>query len=505
MMYLQEILENPVRSYPDKIAITDTTGETITYRNLNALSNQLKTDLAEYGVSSGDRVGICLHKSIDAVVGIFAILRTGAAYVPVDPSSPPARNAYIFNDCLVKVILIEKDLFDSLCSEFKDFSLKVLKQVTNRVLLIEGPGSHRVEKQTPDEELAYILYTSGSTGKPKGVMYPHQGALSFVNWCSETFDVNQNDIFSSHAPFHFDLSIFDLYVSLKHGGTLILIGEETGKQPMLLAELISQKKISVWYSTPSVLTLLAKFGKMEKFDYSELRYVLFAGEVFPIKHLQAIKRIWKHPRFFNLYGPTETNVCTWYEIPAEIPEDQTSPFPIGKDCSHLICAMLDDHGDPVEPGTEGELCVTGPIMSGYWNLPNRNDQAFVFDRSGKRWYKTGDVVKQLADGNYIYISRKDRMVKRRGYRVELGEIEAALYKHPTVTEAAVIALQDTEGGILIKAFLNVSDKEYASIVKMKQFAVENLPSYMIPDRFIFLASLPKTSTDKTDYQKLKLL
>lgn len=499
MEYLHQILEKSAESFPERIALEDLTGSKITYRELDESSDRIRDHLWQHGVIHGDRVGIYSHKTIDMVASIFGILKAGATYVPVDPGSPRARNAYIFNDCLVKLILTEKEFLDDQCS--------VLKELTDDLLLLEGPGKSKAAgglRPTADE-LAYILYTSGSTGNPKGVMYSHKGALSFVNWCSETFELSEQDIFSSHAPFHFDLSIFDLYVSLKHGGSIILIGEEPGKQPMILSELIAEKRISVWYSTPSILSLLVKYGKMEKYEYPNLKWVLFAGEVFPIKHLRALKSIWKHQRYFNLYGPTETNVCTFYEIPESIPPDQTTPFPIGKSCSHLICKAFDENFAEVKVGQEGELCVTGPIMSGYWNLPEKTSQVYFTDKSGNVWYRTGDVVRQESDGNYIYISRKDRMVKRRGYRVELGEIESALYTHPSVIEAAVIALQNEEGGVMIKAFLNVSDKEQASVIKMKQFAVEGLPSYMIPDRFVFLPSLPKTSTDKIDYQKLKTL
>lgn len=509
MEFLHQILENSATAFPQRTAVEDLTGRKINYRELNESSNKIKEDLLHHGMVPGDRVGIYSHKTIDVVASIFGILKAGASYVPVDPGSPRARNAYIFSDCLVKLILIEKEFLEELNAEWKDNPVSVLKQVAENLFLIEGPRKNNVSSDSPMNitpgELAYILYTSGSTGNPKGVMYSHKAALAFVNWCAETFEFNELDVFSSHAPFHFDLSIFDLYVSLKHGASVILIGEESGKQPMILAQLVADRRISVWYSTPSILTLLVKYGKMDKLEYPDLRLVFFAGEVFPVKHLTALKSIWKHPRYFNLYGPTETNVCTYFEIPDDIPSEQNTPFPIGKSCSHLTCRAFDDNGKEVEGSQEGELCVTGPIMSGYWNLPDRTQHVFFTDKAGSTWYKTGDVVKAQSDGNFVYISRKDRMVKRRGYRVELGEIESALYKHASVVEAAVVALQDEEGGVLIKAFLNVPEKEQASVIKMKQFAVENLPPYMIPDRFMFLSSLPKTSTDKIDYQKLKNL
>jgi acyl-coenzyme A synthetase/AMP-(fatty) acid ligase len=236
--------------------------------------------------------------------------------------------------------------------------------------------------------------------------------------------------------------------------------------------------------------------------------VLFAGEVFPIKHLRMLKDLLPEPRYFNLYGPTETNVCTYYEIPVTIPEDHTKPFPIGKACSHYEnkIKVVDEHGQEVKTGHEGELIATGlGVMQGYWNLPERTANAYLVDSAGQHWYKTGDVVVQDEDGNYLYLSRRDRMVKKRGYRVELGEIEAGLYKHPEVKEAAVIATSNEENGVQIKAFLSFKSEQKPSRIELKRFCASTLPNYMIPDFFSFLGSLPKTSTDKIDYQKLKTI
>lgn len=503
MRRLQEVLTGPVQSFPHKIAVELPGAESLTYLELDQRSNHICKLLEKHGVRPGDRIGLCSKKSPDAVAAIFGILKAGAAYVPTDPSSPSSRNAYIFQDCNVHLILLEKDRLDALRFDGKEQPPTILEQATESLFLAKGPEQKGSADPSPD--LSYILYTSGSTGNPKGVMYPHAGALAFVDWCSATFQPNESDVFSSHAPFHFDLSILDLFVCIKHGGTLILIGEEEGKQPLTLAPLISEKKITIWYSTPSILTLLVRYGRMQEQQYPRLRMVLFAGEVFPVKHLRELKAIWPTPRYFNLYGPTETNVCTYFEIPENIPPDQAAAFPIGVSCSHVTCRMFEEDGTPTPADHEGELWVTGPIMAGYWNLQERTSRAFFQDSAGNRWYKTGDIVRELPDGNFSYIGRKDRMIKRRGYRVELGEIESAFYKHPAITEAAAIALQDAEGGVLIKTFLSVSDETFASIIRMKQYAAEALPSYMIPDRIVFLRSFPKTSTDKTDYQKLKTL
>ena len=194
------------------------------------------------------------------------------------------------------------------------------------------------------QDLAYILYTSGSTGKPKGVMLSHENAISFVDWCSEVFAPQSRDRFSSHAPFHFDLSILDIHVPLKHGATLVLIGEDIGKDPVRLAPVIAEEKITCWYSAPSILSLLAQFGNLSRHDYSALRLVLFAGEVFPVKHLRTLTTLLPRPTYFNLYGPTETNVCTFYEVPLPISQERSVPFPIGKVCSHLQGRVVETDG-----------------------------------------------------------------------------------------------------------------------------------------------------------------
>jgi amino acid adenylation domain-containing protein len=367
--------------------------------------------------------------------------------------------------------------------------------------LADSPPNRSARVQPAD--LAFILYTSGSTGRPKGVQLTHLNAVSFVEWCAGTFELRPTDRLSSHAPFHFDLSVFDIFSAVKHGATLVLIGEEIGKRPFELAQLIADRKITVWYSAPSILSLMAQFGELDSRDYSSLRLVLFAGEVFPVTHLKALVKKWPHSRYFNLYGPTETNVCTSYEVPIPVPEDRTEPMPIGKVCSHLGGIVIDSDGRAVEKGAEGELCICGPaVTQGYWNLPEQSRKSFV-DVAGATYYRTGDIVREEADGNLRYLGRKDRMIKKRGFRVELGEIEVCLYQHPGVREAAVVALPDDSLGMKVHAHLVCKDDKKPSVIEMKTFCSEHIPVYMIPDRFSFHHALPKTSTDKVDYQTLK--
>ena len=510
---LQRLLDLSASRFPNNPAIEESEGGSISYLQLARLSDRLRDRLCRMQVKPGDRVGLCLRKSADGVASLFGILKAGAAYVPVDPTAPASRNAFIFHDCAVKVLILEARLEEGLRQEFGRLGfapeLIVLDGVGGGVALTQALEQIELIDPAPvvpsavpePSQLAYILYTSGSTGQPKGVMLSHGNAACFIDWCSDVFQPNEHDRFSSHAPFHFDLSILDIYVSLKHGATLVLVEEQLGKDPVRLAPWIAEKKVTIWYSAPSILSLMAQFGKLDRHDYSSLRLVLFAGEVFPIKYFKLLMSLWRHPRYFNLYGPTETNVCTFYEVPQVIAESQTEPLPIGRVCAYCQPLVVDELGTEVVKGTEGELCIAGPsVLQGYWNLSAKTAQAFLPERKG-RWYRTGDIVLELADGDYKFMGRRDRMIKKRGYRIELGEIEAALYRHPVIKEAAVLALPNDDG-IVIKAFMSTRDRSRLSAIELKQFCSGNLPLYMIPDLFCSLESLPKTSTDKIDYQKL---
>ncbi len=508
---LEDFLVQGTRDHPDRVAVTDPARGVVSYSRLQALSQSLAVHLHRAGVARNDRVGICLPKSIASVAAIFATLSSRACYVPVDAGGPIARSAFIFADCTVKVLLVHAPLEAALTQALAAENAYVVSRTalapedcagTALVLLAFSPAT--AQGAAIEEDLAYILYTSGSTGKPKGVMHSHATALSFINWCSTEFKPTADDVFSSHAPFHFDLSILDLYVPLKHGASVVLIGEAEGKQPLLLAQLIDQHRISIWYSTPSILRLLMEFGSIGEHDFSPLRLVLYAGEVFPLKYLRNLVELLPRPRYYNLYGPTETNVCTYRRIPSPLPADDTLPQQIGSVCSGDSARVVDEAGSDVAAGEEGELWIAGgSVHLGYWNLPERNALAFAVDDAGHRWYRTGDLVIDRGEGDLLFIGRRDRMVKRRGFRVELGEIESVLYTHPNITEAAVVARPDAENGVQLLAFIQWQGEGRPSLLQLKRFSAEHLLSYMAPDRFITLEQLPKTSTDKIDYQRLK--
>ena len=524
--HLRHLLDQASATRPDHPAVVDERGRSWTYADLAHAADRLATRLARWGVGRGDRVGVYLPKGFEAVASLHGILRAGAAYVPVDPAAPALRGAGILADAGVKAVVVLADHAADLRAHWPETTHQprfVVVQGADQgghpalaATKIRGPLDARWESVQEDhapsplvpsfdsDDLAYILYTSGSTGVPKGVMLSHRNAFAFLNWCGATLGLTPDDRFASHAPFHFDLSIFDLFASCQAGATLVLIGEATGKDPARLAGFLRRAEISVWYSAPSILGLLAGHGALDRGDFTPPRVVLFAGEVFPIAGLRKLRAAWPAANLWNLYGPTETNVCTAQAIPAAIPTDVEEPFPIGAVCSGDLARVVDEHGRLVPVGQVGELIVTGPsVMLGYWGRPDLTARAFFLDDQGA-WYRTGDLVSDLGAGTYRFHGRRDRMVKKRGYRIELGEVEATLYRHAGIDRAAAIARTGPDG-VTITAFVAMKPGAKGSIIALKRHCAGHLPVYMVPDEIQFLSGLPTTSTDKVDYQGLKRL
>jgi amino acid adenylation domain-containing protein len=514
---LQQLLKKSAARFPEKTAVW-ARERSITYRELDQQSNRLAHLLQQHGVRKGDRVGLYFPKSVESVISMFAVLKAGGVYVPLDPQAPADRVGYIIGNCGIRVLITNDEKRRGLSPEtLASLELSVLTgadlkssnggKVVPWTILQEFPGDAEPKVTLTETDLAYILYTSGSTGRPKGVMLSHQNALTFVEWCAATFQITSEDELSNHAPLHFDLSVFDVYNAVEAGATVYLVTEDLALFPMTLANFIASKGITVWYSVPSALILLLLHADVRREKFPRLRTVLFAGEVFPMKYLRQLAEALPGVDLFNLYGPTETNVCTYYQVePARL--ESMDKLPIGIACENTeVFAVNDQDQIATRPGETGELYVRGPAVTyGYWADEEKTARMVVPNRFQKQFrenmYRTGDLVTLAEDGNYYFLGRRDSMIKSRGYRIELGEIESALLSHPGVKEAAAIAIPDDIVGNRIKAVVSAHDSMVLKAAELQQFCAAKIPKYMIPELIEFMEDLPKTSTGKIDRVRL---
>ncbi len=471
MSLLSEFLQQ-CNSNPDNTALIE--GERqLSYQHLLLQANRLSTMLQSRNKPI-QRVIIAMDRGIDAAIAILASLQAGTCYIPLDLKNPAGRLNYIINDADVQCILGKGP-----CPEWLE--------TPDLWLDIEQPQGS-VPQQSASvmgKSLAAILYTSGSTGSPKGVALSHRAISNFADWASSTFNITENDHIASLAPFHFDLSVFDLFSSLSSGATIHFVPSMLAMSPSRLTSWLAEQRITVWYTVPSLLSFIALKGSLKTTALPCLRTILFAGEVFPTPQLIELCKLLPKVNFYNLYGPTETNVCCYWPVDkSRLIADQTIPIGIPA-CNSAL--TIDD----------SELTVKSDNnLSGYWQQ-GKLTPALSADNS----YRTGDKVSLNEYGEYCYHGRLDRMLKCSGYRVEPAEIEHAILQCPEVIHCAVIGINDsTSGQRPVAAVVLKANSLLADIVKQIR---QSLPAYMQPCKYIAFDSLPYLSNGKIDYQQLQ--
>lgn len=512
MLYLlPQAVDRAAERTPDQEALRYM-GASLTYAALAERSDRLAGLLRAQGVRRGDRVGIHAAKGLAAGVALYGIMKAGAAYVPIDPASPPARQAFIVRDCDIRHVVTEPSRLGALRQLLAEgvpiecaVGVEEAPAADVRGFSWGDVAAHPAAPHDPDlveMDLAYILYTSGSTGTPKGVMHSHRSALAFARVAAHTYGFRGDDRMSNHAPLHFDLSTMDYFSTALAGGTTVIIPDAHTRLPASYAALIESERLTILYAVPLALTQILLHGAIEKRDLSSLRWVLFGGEPFPTHHLRALMAALPNARFSNVYGPTEVNGVTYWIVPP-IAADDDAPIPIGQPYANVETRIVDPDDTPVNEGETGELLVRTPtMMRGYWGRPDLDARALwsreVFGHHHDVYHRTGDLVRRRADGLLEYHGRKDRQVKARGYRVELDEVEAHLGAHPGVALAAAFTVADADGALHIEGA--VTAREGAELTRESLLAhlAAALPRYAIPEQLQILDDMPRTSSGKID-------
>jgi amino acid adenylation domain-containing protein len=493
---IHELFEEQVEKTPDAIAVVFE-DEQLTYRELNAKTNQLAYYLRKQGVGPEVLVGICVQRSLEMIVGILGILKAGGAYLPLDPDYPMERLEFMVEDAAVPVLLTQKHL----AAMLPETSTKVVFLDTDKDVLALGNKCNPAIAVKP-ENLAYVIYTSGSTGKPKGVMISHMALCNHMVWMQEVFPLIPADKVLQKTLFTFDASVWEFFAPLLAGASLIVAAPEDHRDSALLIETIKKQQVTVLQVVPSLLNMLIEDNAIEK--CKSLRRVFCGGEVLPVRLCERFLMI-SNADLINLYGPTESCIDATFRIVSGRQTHDT--ISIGRPISNTQLYILDKHLQPVPIGVQGELCLSGNgLARGYLNNPELTAQKFIpnpfSEEPGAHLYKTGDLVRYLPDGNVEYSGRIDNQVKIRGFRIELGEIESVLAQHQSVREAVVVTREAMPGDRQLVAYVVPAEAASLSVSSLKDFLSHKLPSYMIPSFFVLLDALPLTPNGKIDRKAL---
>ncbi|WP_430015681.1 amino acid adenylation domain-containing protein [Microcystis protocystis FBCC-A270] len=488
---IHQLFEEQVVKTPDAIAVID--GEqSLTYEQLNQKANQIARYLQKLGVKPDQLIGICVERLPLMIIGFLGILKAGGAYVPLDTSYPEERLESIINDAEIKILLTQQHL------------IKKLPTTVNQLICLEQDEDpiKQQSKQNPlshvnAENLAYVIYTSGSTGKPKGVAIPHRGVTRLV--CNTNYIyLKPTDRMAQVSNPSFDAATFEIWGALIHGAQLIGVDKDRVLSPEKFVHFLQKYQITILFLTTALFNQLVQ---TIPHAFQSLRYLLFGGEAVDPQWVKESLNKGTAQNLLHVYGPTESTTFTsWYLI-KNIPSEATT-IPIGRPLANTEIYILDPYLQPVPIGVKGELHIGGDGLARcYLNRPDLTEQKFIpnpFSQdSSARLYKTGDIVRYLADGNIEFIGRIDHQVKIRGFRIELGEIEAVLFQHPQVKDGIVIAREDLLGIKRLYAYVVPKDKQLTQ-PELRIFLQEKLPNYMIPAFLIFLDAFTLNQNGKID-------
>ena len=516
---IQQLFEEQVERTPDNIALVFQNNR-MTYSELNEKANQVANHLRNHGVGREDIVAIIADKSLEMIIGFLGILKSGGAYLPIAPTLPQDRINFMLQDTQSKFLLAQQHLMDEvgkLLQSSTPFGKGGMGDLTQQQILLNpeiinlnDEAIYSLNTSNPERinelsDLAYIIYTSGSTGKPKGVMVEHSQLATHIPVLNNRMTLEHTINMAFTASFIFDVSIKQILIPLTIGGKLFIPDKEQVVEPDKFWKALAEEEINVINTVPTYMeTLLRDEAACNIYKGIKDKYFIMGGEVFSKSLLKKLKTCFPDAKLYNRYGPTETTItASEYQLPDEI-ADRT--IPIGKPLPGYEFYVLDRHGNLLPPGIPGELCIGGLCVArGYLNRPELTAEKFIPNlfKEGERLYKSGDLVRWLPDGNIEYLDRIDTQVKVRGFRIECGEIEAALSQHENIRDAVVIADKEEGRENALVAYIVFKDTaNNLTLTELREILSKRLPDYMIPSYFVQLDKLPLTSNGKINRKAL---
>lgn len=497
---LHEVFESWARRSPESIAV-EYEGTSLSYVELNRRSNRLARYLRRLGVGPGVLVAICLHRSLEMIVSIIAVSKAGGAYVPLDPSYPAERLRFMVEDAGARVLITDRSLSGTVPV---DAAVSVCL-VDGNAEAIAREADTDLDSIGSDEDLAYVIYTSGSTGRPKGVLITHRNVDRLFGATQAWFHFDEQDVWTLFHSYAFDFSVWEIWGALRYGGRLVVVPHLVTRSPEAFRELLSTAGVTVLNQTPSAFRqLIAADGSSR--SPLQLRLVIFGGEALDPGMLEPWFDLHgdEAPRLVNMYGITETTVHVTYHPVSRADLERGSVSTIGHPIPDLQVYILDPRLELSPIGVAGELHVAGPgVARGYLSRPELTIERFIPNpfqsrEENGRLYRSGDLGRYRASGGIEYLGRIDQQVKVRGHRVELGEVEAAVARHPAIRECVVVSREESPGDVRLVAYLLLREETVFPEVDLRSFLKQSLPTHMLPSAFVSLEALPLTPNGKVD-------
>lgn len=473
---------------------------TLTYAELDRLSNYIGIQLRDLGVRPNQLVAVVMQKGWEQLVAVLGILKSGAAYLPIDPSLPPERLNWLLNNAEVVIALTQPWLEPTL-----NFAPQIKwLTIDDQTLRVFAPLRENLPPIQTPEDLAYVIYTSGSTGTPKGVMIDHRGAVNTVLDINQRFKVTSEDKVFAISSLSFDLSVYDIFGTLAAGGTIVIPDAQGTRDPAHWLDVLQREQVTVWNSAPALMKLLVEYaGDRTEHLPSSLRLVMMSGDWIPVTLPEQIQSLGNDVQVISLGGATEASIWSIFYPIAKVDPTWTS-IPYGKPLSNQSFHILDEALQPRPVWVPGQIYIGGiGLAQGYWRDATKTAASFIqHPVTGERLYRTGDLGRYLPDGNIEFLGRIDFQVKIRGYRIELGEIETALQQHPAIRAVAVSAVGKQRDDKQLVAYIVLEQEQAITSIELRNYLQQKLPEYMIPSLFMFMDSLPLSSNGKVDRRAL---